>query len=152
MKYNVEIFTSIDDDSLVGELVEMDSSEFPWPWTKQAWLSFLSSSRSFSLAILRDNSKVIGFSLFEVFKEDKMAHLYKIAVNTELRGRGAAFVLFKNHLDSLKSSMVDSIYLEVALSNTVAIKFYERQGLETVHQKKKFYQNGEDALVMTGRI
>ena len=43
---------------------------------------------------------------------------------------------------------IPRIVLEVRKSNERAIALYERIGFRTTHERKKFYQDGESALVM----
>jgi ribosomal protein S18 acetylase RimI-like enzyme len=51
-------------------------------------------------------------------------------------------------MQDLKIRKIDRIYLEVAVSNTVAVKFYQSFDFEILVTKKKFYSNGQDAFAM----
>ncbi|HEY7507440.1 MAG TPA: hypothetical protein VH621_07505 [Nitrososphaera sp.] len=42
----------------------------------------------------------------------------------------------------------DEIYLEVRVSNTGAVKMYERLGFETKSRLRSYYRDGEDAYLM----
>ncbi|MBI2522091.1 MAG: GNAT family N-acetyltransferase [Bdellovibrio sp.] len=77
-----------------------------------------------------------------------VGHLLKIVVHPNLRRRGAATLLLQFYLNHLRSIGARSLYLEVAVSNLDALKFYRKYGLKDLCVKKRFYQNGEDALSM----
>ena len=47
---------------------------------------------------------------------------------------------------------VDEIFLEVRPTNSSAIKLYEKLGFENISVRKKYYSDGEDAMVFKLRI
>lgn len=42
--------------------------------------------------------------------------------------------------------------LEVRESNNVALSYYEEYGFKTLEKRKKYYRNGEDAIIMRQNI
>lgn len=137
------------------EIIDLDKVDFPWPWDEKTWKSFLIGPRNYSLVLIYEGlnkERLVGFSLFELNFIEKQAHLYKIVICRELRGRGAALSLFSFHRKHLTDLGLESLYLEVAATNASAIAFYNKCGLEVIHKKNKFYGSGDDALIMTGSI
>ena len=63
-----------------------------------------------------------------------------VAKNQQRKGYGRALIAFV-------LTQFDCVYLEVRISNQVAIKHYEKMGFEIVGKRPKYCQ-GEDAFVM----
>ena len=55
---------------------------------------------------------------------------------------------FKQKADELAAQGVKNITLEVNVTNTPAIKLYEKFLFKTVSLRKKFYNNSQDAALM----
>jgi ribosomal-protein-alanine N-acetyltransferase len=136
------------------QILKIEEEFFPWPWKLEDWLKFFSSSRNFSLSTVScsETNKIIGFCLFEHFLLDQGSHLYKILITPQARGTGASHKLMTGHFEFLSSLGINNCFLEVATDNLGAIKFYEKFGMTKGVVKKKFYANGQDAVVMTGSI
>ncbi len=140
----------INDGYLFDSLVTFEQEHFAWPWKKESWECFLESNRDFSLSLMFGADGVVGFCLFELFILDMQCHLYKIVVSPQVRGQGVSINLFDKHLAELRGLGVSEIYLEVEASNERAMVFYEKYGLARGIIKKRFYQDGSNAIVMTG--
>ncbi|MEB3851455.1 MAG: ribosomal protein S18-alanine N-acetyltransferase [Desulfurococcales archaeon] len=83
----------------------------------------------------------------------RVGHLVSIAVLEEYRGRGVGSALLSETIRSLRDHYgVESIYLEVRVSNERAIRLYEKFGFRKVRIIKKYYMDGEDAYVMVLRF
>jgi ribosomal-protein-alanine N-acetyltransferase len=83
----------------------------------------------------------------------KVAHLVSIAVLKEYRRRGIGSRLLDETIKaSIKYYDVESIYLEVRVSNIPAIRLYEKFGFKKVRLIKGYYMDGEDAYVMVRRL
>lgn len=88
------------------------------------------------------------------------ADLLYVFTAPEMRGQGVARSILRKLLVWLRGEMVDGcqgirredFFLEVRLSNSPAIKLYESLGMSRVQIRKKYYSDGEDALVMKLRI
>jgi ribosomal-protein-alanine N-acetyltransferase len=81
-------------------------------------------------------------------KGDLVASLESIAVTPRARGKGAASTLLKSTIRRLKLRGVGRITLMVRSSNTVALQFYERRGFTAVRRAPKYYEDGEEGLIM----
>jgi ribosomal protein S18 acetylase RimI-like enzyme len=80
-----------------------------------------------------------------------LANLISIAVAPEARGRGAASLLLSSTLRRLKLRGVERLTLIVRKSNGSAIRFYERHGFTQLRRAPRYYEDGEDGLLMRRR-
>ncbi len=79
----------------------------------------------------------------------KKGHIISIAVLPEYRRKGIGTALMKAAMRSLKEVYgCKEVYLEVRVSNTPAIKLYEKLGFRKVKVIPMYYLDGEDAYLM----
>lgn len=86
--------------------------------------------------------------------------LLYIYTPAEMRGKGLARLLLKKVLLWLQGTVVDGcqgirkeeFFLEVRVSNEAAIRLYESLGMQRVQVRKRYYADGEDALVFKCRV
>lgn len=136
------------DPFFLEQLVAFDAAFFPRPWSKDLWKGCLNAEHLISL-ILDLNNKIVGYSLFYKNAADSFAHLYKIQVNPVLRGHKLGQRLLSETLKELEQSGFKEFFLEVEAQNVVAQNLYLKNGFKLIHRKKKFYSDGQDALIMT---
>ena len=74
-----------------------------------------------------------------------------ILVSPTNRRNGVATQLFSSFLSLIKGK-TQKVSLEVRESNEQAINFYKKMGLVEVFVRKKYYQDGENALIMEKEI
>jgi len=83
----------------------------------------------------------------------RVGHLISIAVLEPYRRRGIGSALLRETIRVMREVYdVESIYLEVRVSNTVAIRLYEKFGFVKVRRIRGYYMDGEDAYVMVLRL
>jgi len=83
----------------------------------------------------------------------RVGHLVSIAVLKPYRGRGIGKALLKETIDALENIYdVEAIYLEVRVSNSTAIRLYEKFGFRKARIAYKYYRDGEDAYIMVKRL
>jgi ribosomal-protein-alanine N-acetyltransferase len=81
------------------------------------------------------------------------ASIVNIATHPDFRRRGCASALIDVLEEFLSSKGVDSIFLEVRVSNTPARALYEGKGFSVVGTRKNYYRfPTEDAAVMLKTI
>ncbi len=89
-----------------------------------------------------------GFSNFRKLGFVKKGHVVSVAVLEEHRGKGLGKALMLEGINGVIQRKADEIYLEVRVSNTGAIKMYEKLRFETKSRLKTYYRDGEDAYLM----
>ncbi len=98
-------------------------------------------------------SKVIDALKSQLAEERPVGHLISIAVLKEYRRRGVGSALLSKTIDVMKNVYkVDAIYLEVRVSNTPAIRLYEKFGFKKARIWRGYYRDGEDAYIMVKRL
>jgi len=83
----------------------------------------------------------------------RVGHVISIAVLQEYRRRGIGSALMSEALKIFEEKYdVDSVYLEVRVSNQPAINMYEKFGFVKARRIRGYYRDGEDAYVMVKRL
>ncbi len=83
----------------------------------------------------------------------RVGHVISIAVLQEYRRRGIGSALMSEALKIFEKKYdVDSVYLEVRVSNQPAINMYEKFGFVKARIIRGYYRDGEDAYVMVKRL
>jgi len=82
----------------------------------------------------------------------KRGHVISIAVLPEHRRKGIGTALMKEAMAGMRLYKAKECYLEVRVSNTPAVKLYEKVGLGTLRGVQGYYADGEGAYVMSLKI
>lgn len=127
--------------------VKQLDQEFPFPWSENAWEELRKNWQGHLLLLLRCEDDVVGFVLFGL-GNDALAHLYKIVVRLDCRGRGFGRKLLKFAIDQLQRISFEKIFLEVEESNSSAINLYKSFGFSQLHLAKNFYGPGRHGIKM----
>jgi ribosomal-protein-alanine N-acetyltransferase len=72
-----------------------------------------------------------------------------VFVFPRFRRKGVAEKLLSAAINTAKEKNLDKIFLEVRETNAPAIKLYQKAGFNKVGTRKKYYFDGENAIVMT---
>ncbi len=134
------------------EILEIERSSFPTPWSERLFKSELKSplSRNFVVkAIPAQGSKqVVGYINFWVFAGE--VHLNNIAVDKESRNLGVGSLLIKKMISlAKKEEHAFWLTLEVRPSNSPAIALYEKFGFRVRGIRPRYYTDTlEDAYIM----
>ncbi len=119
---------------------------FPSPWSLNAIQDELLNDMAYYL-VLRGETSVKGFAgSWLVFDECQITN---IAVEENSRRQGVAESLLNKLKEDMIKKDMSVIFLEVRESNTPARKFYEKMGFQYTGKRKGFYQDGEDACLMS---
>lgn len=91
--------------------------------------------------------RIVGF--VGVLTAMEQAHVVVIAVRPDERGEGVGDLLMMSALKEALDSGASIATLEVRKSNTVARSLYRKYGFIDVGIRHKYYENNEDAVIMT---
>jgi len=134
----------------IDQVLLIEQRSFPAPWSTQAYLSELSNkfARYF---VLLEGKQVIGYAGMWVFAGE--SHITTIAVHPEYRSLGYGRMLMLTLIEYSKQRGVDTIILEVRVSNSFAIKLYTSLGFKRIGVRRNYYiETREDAIVMLRRL
>jgi len=76
------------------------------------------------------------------------AEILNLFVSEDYRGLGIGSLLMDKVIAVCNETKIENLTLEVRMSNKYAIKLYEGLGFKKVSVRKKYYENGEDALLL----
>lgn len=91
------------------------------------------------------NSTCIGYIACDMLVDH--ADVSAIAVHEKYRNMGVATLLLKKIVDICVSNKFNSIFLEVRVSNLIAISLYEKLGFSKIATRKNYYPDNEDAYI-----
>ena len=129
----------------VDAVAEIEFNSFDLPWTLEDF--WYETVRNDSESIVAEiDGKIVAYACAWISFGD--ADVANIAVEKNYRGQGIGAKLFAEIIRRVKLRGVHGVTLEVRVSNTVAIKLYEKFGLHGVGVRKGYYEDGEDALIM----
>ncbi|HQE25183.1 MAG TPA: ribosomal protein S18-alanine N-acetyltransferase [Candidatus Atribacteria bacterium] len=127
------------------QVVAIERSSFPQPWSYSLFLSEL-SNRAATYWVAFFQNKVIGYlGLWMVWGE---GHITTFAIHPAYRGKGFGKKLFSYVLDYARNEGCREVLLEVRPSNVKAQNLYRKFGFQVIGVRKHYYADGEDALVM----
>lgn len=124
-------------------LTELDDWDF---WSYESILKALSENRTMLLYV-KDSEGWSGLS-FSSLDVDTSDLLY-VYVKPQSRRQGLAYELLTSTILKLKEKGYRSFLLEVRPTNTSAIKLYEKLFMQNIARRKKYYSDGEDALIFS---
>jgi [ribosomal protein S18]-alanine N-acetyltransferase len=82
----------------------------------------------------------------------KKGHVVSIAVLPQHRRKGIAQSVINKALEGMQYYKAKQCFLEVRVTNDVAISLYKKLGFEITRTLNGYYSDGEDAYVMTKRL
>ena len=132
------------------DVFRIEKQSFPQPWPFGAFERFLDCP-GFLVADPPDGETgLAGFVVADTVPNHgrPIGHVKDIAVAPGHRGRGVGTTLLERALGVVAAEGPDRVKLEVRASNDVAIHLYERHGFEVRRTVPRYYDDGEDALVM----
>jgi [ribosomal protein S18]-alanine N-acetyltransferase len=98
--------------------------------------------------IAEEEGKMAGFAVVEwALDADVFAYLQTIEVLPEYRGRGIASELLQRIESSSGAAGASSLWLHVDVTNTGAIRLYEKHGFAFQGKKDHYYARDRGALI-----
>lgn len=128
------------------KVLKLDQEQFPKPWSDKDWVN-LNWNHYILFGWYFENS-LVGLVLLANIPSDDSAHLLKICIHVDLRGRGVSLEFWDACLKVIQNHGIKSLFLEVEAHNQRAIGFYRKVGFESLRTIKGYYSDGSDALTM----
>ncbi len=134
------------DISDLRAIVQIEQRAYPTPWSRSMFASELAKPTSICLGAF-EGEELVGYVVNSRYVD--AWHVMNVAVDPDRRRRGVATTLLQHLFDLTRDDERRGYTLEVRLSNTGAIRLYERLGFETRGIRRGYYtDNREDALIM----
>lgn len=134
----------LSDLATIKDILLSDFDDF---WNYNIFASELNNENStYIVAIL--NNEIVGFAgIWQVIDE---AHITNIVTKKNYRGQGIGTILLENLITLCKNStVIKSLTLEVNEKNTIAQELYKKFDFQVLGKRKKYYNNENDAVIMT---
>ena len=131
------------------EVVNIESSLYKDKWNKEAYLRDLENEIAYNY-VLEHEGVILGYYGFWLMFDN--IDITKVSIRKELQGKGLSKILMEDMFNRISNSDINTITLEVRVSNKVAIALYEKYGFKKISVREKYYENVEDAYVMQKEV
>ena len=129
----------------LSAIEEIEQRSYPTPWSRSMFASELAKPTSICLGAFDD--ELIGYLIISRYVD--AWHVMNIATDPDRRRQGVATALMERLFELTEGDGQRGYTLEVRVSNTDAIRLYERLGFERRGVRRGYYtDNREDALIM----
>lgn len=141
---NIEIsqMTVQDLEKIKDELQE----KFDKFWTYGILKSEIANINS-RYIIAEIDKKIVGFAGLTMILDE--ANIMNIVTKKDMRNKGIGTILLVNLINIAQKENAKNITLEVNINNLQAIHLYKKFEFKEVGLRKKYYENKDDALIMT---
>jgi ribosomal-protein-alanine N-acetyltransferase len=131
---------------LIG-VSHIEKLSFPQPWPYDAFRRFLDAP---AFLVADDGDHVIGYVVADRIPNhgEDLGHVKDLAVHPQRRGEGIGRLLLSTAVERLRGEDVVSVKLEVRESNDAAQSLYRSFDFEPLRRVPRYYDDGEDAVVM----
>jgi ribosomal-protein-alanine N-acetyltransferase len=116
-------------------------------YTKHTFAYLLGDANTLSYRVVTSGGEMVGF-VFVMLNDDGAGHLTTIGVAPEHRRRGIAENLLTHIEEAMRKRRINTVMLEVRVSNEAAQNLYRNFGYSIVQRINRYYNNGEDCFLM----
>ncbi|MCI0396047.1 MAG: ribosomal protein S18-alanine N-acetyltransferase [Chloroflexi bacterium] len=136
----------------IEPVMAIERTAFVTPWSAGAYQRELTKNQLAHYQVLTVQqgdrpTRVIGYAGYWVLADE--VHISTIAVENAWRGRGLGELLLLNMLFLAFDEAAQMATLEVRKDNVVAQALYRKYGFEVVGERRHYYKDRSDALIMT---
>ncbi|NEP18283.1 MAG: ribosomal protein S18-alanine N-acetyltransferase [Leptolyngbya sp. SIO4C1] len=137
--------------ALVPAVVALDRRCLGGLWSAAGYQREIDSSSSDLLVLLAaDGPSTIGQPIgvgciWAILEE---AHITLLAIDSDYQRQRLGQLLLTQLLVAARCRQLTHATLEVRVSNQAAIQLYQKFGFQTAGQRKQYYADGEDALIL----
>lgn len=117
----------------------------PDPWSEAMFLAELDNSWA-TVEVFEQQERVVGFLCSWLVSGE--LSILNLATAPQHQRQGIAARLLQNCIERARVRGLERAWLEVRAGNRGAIALYQHFGFTEAGRRKKYYADGEDALVM----
>jgi ribosomal-protein-alanine N-acetyltransferase len=130
----------------LSSIERIEQRSYPTPWSRSMFAGELAKPSSICLGAF-DAENLAGYLIISRYVD--AWHVMNVAVSPEYRRRGIATMMLDRLFELTAGDGRRGYTLEVRVSNTDAIRLYERVGFKARGIRRGYYtDNREDALIM----
>ena len=132
------------------KISEIEKECFPKePWSYKMLVSSFEED-SFHGVLAEEGGEVVGYGGITVAVDS--ADIANLAVVEYYRNGGIGSAVLGELLNFAKEKGAKKVFLEVRVSNAVAMALYLKCGFKGVYARTRYYSDGEDCLVMAREL
>jgi [ribosomal protein S18]-alanine N-acetyltransferase len=138
----------------VDHFMTIERRSFHQPWSRHMYLMDLKTNPLATYLVMRPAAEnegrlppILAYGGLWLMVDE--AHIATIASHPDWRGCGLGHALILALIDVAAERGALRSTLEVRPSNVVARRLYEQVGYRWVATRRHYYQDGEDAMIMT---
>lgn len=143
MEITIEKMTS----EHLKQIEENIEEEFDKFWNKEVLKNELDNPASSYIVALDENKNVVGYA--GIWQPLEEAHITNIVTKKDKRQNKIGTKMIEKLIDMAKKRKLSDITLEVNINNLPAINLYKKYQFKEVGLRKKYYNNIDDAIIMT---
>lgn len=128
----------------LDQILQIEAQTFKTPWKRDFFEYDLHQPNRYCLVAKHDKI-ILAYAHIWHFADEMQ--LVNIAVRKEHRRSGIGTKLINEIIRIAKEEKCRSIILEVRISNVAAQLLYEKFGFRSIFVRKRYYPDGEEALV-----
>ena len=133
----------------LARILQIEKRAFPnSAWSKEMIHNELLEKSDRKTWVIESKKELIGYCMIQFGPEE--VHLINMAVEPLFQNMGLGRKLLHHFLDT--NAPNTSIFLEVKRGNFSAINLYLNAGFEEITIRKKYYTEGEDAIIMCLKV
>lgn len=130
-------------------ILAVQKDDFPDGWNREQILSGFNQNHINALC-LEENDKPLGLIIYSVSID--VADIEGLVVVSTERRNGYGKILLERALIEIAEKGVKKVLLEVRESNFPAISLYKSCGFKEISIRKKYYADGENAVILIKEI
>jgi len=142
---HITVRPAVPDD--LDEICSLEQACSQNPWSRSGIAEELFASNSIFLVLQTIEKQIIGFACSLLILNE--LHIFETVVRQDFRSGGLGCMLINRLLSEAAAKNAARACLEVRISNHSAIRVYDKCGFKRDTIRKGYYQNGEDALLMS---
>ena len=131
----------------LSAVLENELRAYTYPWTLGNFRDCLAERKDCRVAELE--GQIIGHGVTSVGAGE--AHILNVCISRDRQGHGFGRALLAHLLDRARLLGAELVFLEVRVSNRVAVELYESAGFNAIGLRRNYYPAAfghEDAQVM----
>ncbi|MFF2911829.1 ribosomal protein S18-alanine N-acetyltransferase [Paenibacillus sp. NPDC057934] len=131
----------------IPDILVIEREAFTMPWTEEAFRNELTHNHFAKYMVMELAGHIIGYAGMWAIVDE--AHVTNIALLEAYRGRKWGERLLDELMRTAAFLGMQSITLEVRVTNEIAQNLYRKKGFRSAGTRKGYYSdNREDALIM----
>ncbi len=138
-------------ESDLFNVLTIENASYDFPWSEGIFQDCLHNQYLATLFVQKN--RIMAYSVAQLVLDE--CHLLNLCVRSDCRGKGLGEKMVRYLLSQISKHNVESVFLEVRVSNAVALNLYEKLGFNEIGLRRGYYpdKNGrEDALVLAYEI